>query len=189
MHPKPTLRCSLCHEDRPRDWFATKPGAPRADRSCRECQSTMRRNLPKPPKPPRKKTGPKPRTRYVVDPKTGCWVWQLALDKDGYGRLWINGRTIRAHRHFYEERFGRLLPGMVPDHRCPHGPNRACVNPDHMRPLTFEDNSRYKRTNRLTPEIAQEIRALKGRESQYRTAERYGISQSHVSAIQNGKHW
>ena len=28
----------------------------------------------------------------------GCWSWKKSLDKDGYPRITIAGRTSRAHR-------------------------------------------------------------------------------------------
>lgn len=130
-----------------------------------------------------------PAAPYVVDPVTGCWVWQLARDQDGYGRMTRNGKNIPAHRAYFEDRYGRLLPGFVPDHVCPHGPNRACVNPEHMRALPMPENSRRKQSNKLTPQMAHEIRRLKGTESQYVTAARYGVSQAHISDIQIGRHW
>lgn len=135
------------------------------------------------------RTAPYPAEQYTVDAVTGCWVWNLGLDRDGYGRLWINGRNRRAHRVFYEQRFGELPAGMVPDHCCPHGPNRACVNPDHMRPRTLEDNSRFKQSNKLGPVQAKAIRLLAGRMPQREIAEVFGVSQGAISETVRGITW
>lgn len=135
------------------------------------------------------RTAPYPESPYTVDPNTGCWEWRLGLDRDGYGRLWKDGRTHRAHRVYFEDRFGPLPEGHVPDHCCPQGPNRSCVNPDHMRPMTMEDNSRFKSTTKLSYEIAAEIRALAMTMTQREIGERFGISQSHVYRIIKGIRW
>src|SRR5690606_33499838 len=127
---------------------------------------------------------PYPDALYEIDAKTGCWNWLLAKDRDGYGLLHRGGKRHRAHRFFYEQRFGPLPDGMVPDHVCPHGPNPSCVNPDHMQARTLEENSRWKSTTRLTWEDVAIIRllALQGI-SQYEIARRYGVSQGHISDI------
>jgi hypothetical protein len=124
---------------------------------------------------------------FVVD-ENGCWIWQGRLDQ-GYPKICINGRTIRVHRYYYEQRFGPLPDGYVPDHNCPGGANRTCINPDHMRPLTIEDNSRWSKTTRLDWEKVRAIREAAGIESQRVTAEKFSISRAHVSGIQRGVKW
>jgi len=37
---------------------------------------------------------------YVVEPKSGCWVWAGYVDANGYGRF---GRGRQAHRVAYKE--------------------------------------------------------------------------------------
>lgn len=59
----------------------------------------------------------------------GCWQWLGSIDKDGYGRY--SGRM--AHRAMWEERRGPIPSGHQLDHRCR---NRACVNPEHLEPVT-----------------------------------------------------
>lgn len=77
------------------------------------------------------------RIKYRVDPKTGCWVWLRAKGNRGDGRIWVDGRLRLAHRVIYEMHKGPIPRGMQLDHLCA---NAACVNPDHMEPVTNRQN-------------------------------------------------
>lgn len=133
---------------------------------------------------------PYPDALYTVDLETGCWNWNLSRDKDGYGHLHRGGKRLLAHRFFYEQRFGPLPIGMVPDHICPAGPNPSCVNPDHMRALTHAENSRWKSSTKLDWESVAAIRLLASQGvSQYVIADRFGVGQQTISRIVSGKSW
>jgi hypothetical protein len=70
---------------------------------------------------------------YVVDPETGCWLWQHYLGPQGYGRL-ARAESIAtlAHRYVYEQAHRPLAPDEHLHHLC-HVP--ACVNPEHLKPV------------------------------------------------------
>ena len=66
-----------------------------------------------------------------------CWIWIGAKRPDGYGLFCVNGRLVRAHRWAYENLIGPIPNGLVIDHLC-RVP--ACVNPDHLEPVTDRIN-------------------------------------------------
>lgn len=67
----------------------------------------------------------------------GCWLWIGAVTWDGYGRLRLPDRTVRAHRWAYQRFIGTIPEGMELDHLCK---TRCCVNPDHLEPVTRDEN-------------------------------------------------
>jgi len=70
--------------------------------------------------------------------KTGdCWNWTAYRAPDGYGKFSYNGRIRLAYGVAYELEVGPIPHGMMLDHRC-H--NRACVRPEHLRPVTTKQN-------------------------------------------------
>src|SRR3989304_6827323 len=44
---------------------------------------------------------------YVIDQKTGCWLWRFGKVTGGYGRIKIAGKTTLAHRYIYERLIGK----------------------------------------------------------------------------------
>lgn len=71
----------------------------------------------------------------------GCWIWTASKMAGGYGQFIVmsgkRGRPIPAHRVAWEWLRGPIPDGLVIDHRCR---TRACVNPDHLEPVTNEEN-------------------------------------------------
>lgn len=73
----------------------------------------------------------------VTDGPGGCWQWTAHIKPNGYGQFKVNGRPQYAHRVAYEALRGPIGHGLVIDHLCR---NRACVNPDHLEPVTHRTN-------------------------------------------------
>ena len=77
------------------------------------------------------------------DPRPGpldswCIVW-TGRTVNGYASARWNGPERKLHRALYLELVGPVPDGLVLDHLCR---NRACVNVDHLEPVTQRTNIR-----------------------------------------------
>jgi hypothetical protein len=82
---------------------------------------------------------PDPYRAFEYEPTTGCWLWYLATNDAGYGSFRVNGKTVLAHRKFFERTKGPIPNGFHVCHKCD---TPQCVNPDHLFLGTASDNMR-----------------------------------------------
>lgn len=88
--------------------------------------------------------------KYDICPETGCWNWTGSVTTQGYAKLRVGStgdednprRLVTAHRWYYEYEnnveLGHFSKQPL-DHLCR---NRRCVNPEHLEPVTKEENER-----------------------------------------------
>lgn len=83
----------------------------------------------------------KDRLSYYSIPvsESGCHLWTGGLNADGYGLVYIDGKTRLAHRVAYETFIGQIPEGFEPDHKCRV---RSCINCLHLELVTHLVNCR-----------------------------------------------
>lgn len=69
----------------------------------------------------------------------GCWRWDGATDKDGYGRVRWQYVMYRAHVASWIAHNGAVPKGFCVLHKCD---NPTCINPAHLWIGTVGDNNR-----------------------------------------------
>lgn len=75
--------------------------------------------------------------RVVMEPNSGCWLWDGPVGKQGYGTHSRHFGTHRAHRISYILHKGPIPDDLPLDHLCRV---RCCVNPDHLEAVTTREN-------------------------------------------------
>jgi hypothetical protein len=135
-------------------------------------------------------------TEKVVIRECGCHEWTGRLQPNGYGQVRANGKTAYAHRVAWELANGSLPRGAYVLHECD---NRRCVNPEHLRLGTFQDNMddmtakkrhAHGERNGHAKLTAADVRAIRGSDALHAViAERFGVSQPLVSMIRSGRIW
>ena len=75
-----------------------------------------------------------------VDACGVCWEWNGSKQAGGYGQISRgHTETLLVHRLSWEILVGPIPDGLQLDHLCR---NKTCVNPDHLEPVTFQENLR-----------------------------------------------
>lgn len=146
-----------------------------------------------------------------VDVSSGCWEWQATTISRGYGYFWVGSSDQfdsdreYSHRVAYELFCGDICDGEYVLHSCD---NPKCVNPDHLRTGTQEDNMRdaMEKDRMVLPELpdnsgekhggsklteaeAIDVKTRYKNETASEVASDYPISEATVRAIGQGKRW
>lgn len=113
---------------------------------------------------------------------TPCLIWQGATNTNGYGVIRHEGRNRVVHVLAYEETKGPIPDGLELDHLCGV---HACLNVDHLEPVTHVENMRRGKSTRLT---AADVAAIRASTSKPRElAEQYGVHVSWIHRIRRGR--
>lgn len=137
--------------------------------------------------------------RTTPEPNTGCWLWLLCTNRDGYGLAFVpNRRGQPAHKLAYQ-----LFVGPIPDDRivCHTCDTPLCCNPRHLFWGTCSDNMQdmvskgrapgpRDTSSKLTPELVREIRTEVSKGTSLRQiANRLGLSRTSVRLAARRKTW
>lgn len=79
---------------------------------------------------------PPEETRHKV--QGSCWHWCGEINRNGYGRVWLDGVRHMVHRLFWTVLVGDIQDGLILDHLCRR---RSCCNPAHLEPVTHQENT------------------------------------------------
>lgn len=127
---------------------------------------------------------------------TGCWLWKASCT-DGYGRVSINGKMLKAHRVSWYIA-GYTIPNrLIIRHKCR---SRHCVNPDHLETGTRQENEMDKFRDgtatigekngnaKLTAEQVLQIRK-RTEDTQRKLAVEFNVAQTTISDIRLRRIW
>lgn len=133
----------------------------------------------------------------VVKRDSGCWEWTGYKCSAGYGAVGrFNGRSDeKAHRVAFW-----LATGSWPINFVLHGcDNRACVNPEHLRPGTAAENSAdaVARNRTAAGERSpaaklsrQDVAVIRSSKEQHLVlAKRYGVHETTILRARRGETW
>lgn len=132
-----------------------------------------------------------------------CMIWPYSRSWNGRGKVYINGKTLGAHRVACEHRHG---PPPSPDHEAAHNCGKGhegCFSPFHVRWATPAENQADRlihgtmcRGNTsarslLTEDQVREVRHLyaTGEYSQRQLAEQFGVARRTIGAMTDGQNW
>ena len=117
-----------------------------------------------------------------------CIEWSGYKDRDGYGTYYVDKKTQRAHRYFYEKKYGKIPKGLIIDHLCN---NPSCINTEHMQVVTIQENTIRGKSAKLTYQDVEDIKTKykSSKITQIELAMIYKIGQDEISRIVNKRRW
>lgn len=98
---------------------------------------------------PRRQLAPSFEERFwaKVRKTTKCWIWDGVINRKGYGEVShpYSPYSRMAHRTAWIILRGSIPGTLQLDHLCL---NKACVNPDHLEPVTNQINMQRAKAHR-----------------------------------------
>ena len=129
----------------------------------------------------------------------GCWLCTShKVGGTGYPQGSVKKGRRSIARVMWCEKFGEWPDGLEMLHSCD---NRRCINPDHVRPGTKEENGgemaerdrsawgERSGMHKLSSEEAKKVFDLKGKMPQRKVGKLFGVSGSTIFHIWNGTTW
>ena len=142
----------------------------------------------------------------ITYPSNGCWLFSGSLTHNGYGQIKLNRKTTRVHRYSYELFNGNIDNNLLVLHKCD---TRNCMGPDHLFLGTSKDNTKdminkgrfscgFNTGNWTHPDGRESILSKEDvlniksdffdkKITQDKIANKYKVTQSHISRIINNK--
>lgn len=101
-----------------------------------------------------------------------CWLYLGSIDKNGYAKIYVDGKTHQGHRIMYTLKNSLTLsPRTHVHHICKH---KNCINPDHAKHIGVVGHTILHKTK-----VSQEVRL--GLKAEYLS----GLSIKEIAALHN----
>lgn len=137
-------------------------------------------------------------SKVAIIPEQTCWEWVGTIHHSGYGTIYVDDKSLRAHRLSWKIHNGPIPEGLLVCHTCD---NRKCVRPEHLFLGTNADNNKdmFKKGRenkakgtacRSTKLTEQQVKLIRyDPRPQSVIGKQYGISQNAVKLIKQRKNW
>jgi hypothetical protein len=137
-------------------------------------------------------------TKLLLNKTKECVIWPFQRKKDGYAKIYINGKQLSTSRVICEKIHGKppTLQHQAA-HSCGNG-HLGCVNPDHLSWKTPYDNTQDKYIHgtmytprcyrKLNPEMVKAIRKIEGF-SQSQLASLFDVKRETIRDVLKRKIW